>query len=322
MRIILTYQLTKDQQPQGDTNKMRVKIILNPSADNGRSRQHADALRACCQTYPGLELATTAHAGHATELARAAAADGYDVVAAAGGDGTVHEVVNGLVTGNQARVRLGVIPIGSGNDLAFALGIETDVETAVQRILHGQPKAIDLARVEDEYGRSRIFDNNAGVGFDAAVVIRTQQMTGVHGFLMYLMATLHTIAFYYNKPQMEIRFDQEQVAQRVLFLAIGVGHRGGGGFLLTPDARHDDDLLDSCLVNPIGRATMLSMLLRAMKGTHVTSRHVTMRQNKQIAIHAAAPLPIHVDGEMFAYPQDNVRRVTFTSLPAAIEVMV
>jgi YegS/Rv2252/BmrU family lipid kinase len=256
-------------------------------------------------------------------LARQATEAGYDVVAAAGGDGTPHEVVNGLVRGDRAEATLGVIPIGSGNDLAYALGISTDVEAAVRRLFTGQPRTIDLARVEDDKGRYEIFDNNLGIGFDAVVVIETESITRIHGFLMYLLAVLRAIAFYYQTPHLEIRFDEETIRQEVLFIAMGLGPRGGGGFLLTPDAELDDHLIDSCTVNPIGRLTMLRMLTQVMKGTHVTSRHVTMRQNRRITITSAnMPLPVHVDGEVFAYHQDDVRRLTVTTLPSAIQVMV
>lgn len=301
---------------------MKARIVLNPTADRGRSRQHKAELVALCQQIDGFELVTTQGPGHAVTLAREAANAGYDLVAAAGGDGTIHEVVNGLVQGDRATTRLGIVPIGSGNDLAYALEAPTDVAEAVRRLQNGRSRRIDLARIEDEYGRYQIVDNNVGIGFDATVVIQTENITRVHGFLMYLLATLHTIAFYYNTPQLNMQFDDEAVSQAALFLTLGVGFRGGGGFLLTPNARHDDNLIDSCLVNPIGRLTMLGMLLKAMRGTHVQSRHVTMRQNQRIVVRSDRPLPIHVDGEMFAYPKDNVRQVTVTSLPGALEVVV
>jgi diacylglycerol kinase family enzyme len=79
--------------------------------------------------------------------------------------------------------------------------------------------------------------------------------------------------------------------------------------------------IDSCTVNPIGRLTMLGMLAKAIKGTHVTSRHVTMRKSQRIVVQADQPLPIHIDGEIFAYPRDNVRQITVTSLPQALQVV-
>jgi diacylglycerol kinase (ATP) len=300
---------------------MRVKVILNPCSDRGRVARLQDQIPEWArQAGSDLDLVLTEQPGHAKQLAREAAQAGYDLVVAAGGDGTVHEVVNGLVHGGQAAASLGVIPIGSGNDFAYSQGIPFEPEQAVKRLFTGQLATIDLARVEDEHGRFAIFDNNLGIGFDAIVVIQTEAITRVHGFLMYFLAVLRTIALYYQTPHLVLDFDGEHVAQQVLFLALGLGPRGGGGFFLTPDARHDDDRIDSCTVNPIGRLTMLGMLGQAIKGTHVNSRHVTMRKNRRILVQADQPLPIHIDGEMFAYPRDNVRQITVTSLPQALQV--
>lgn len=301
---------------------MRVKVILNPWADRGRGTKQAAVIQQTAQRYGGVDLVESERPGHALELARQAADAGYDVVVAAGGDGTISDVVNGLMRGDKGVARLGIIPIGSGNDLAWSLGISTEVETAVHQLFNGTPKTIDLARIEDDKGRFRIVDNNIGIGFDAVVVIETESITRVHGFMMYLLATLRTMMSYSLLPKLIIHFDDEEIEQSVLFIALGVGPRGGGGFLLTPDAKQDDDLIDSCTVDPIGRFTIISLLLAVMNGSHVKSKHATMRQNKRIRIRAERPLPIHTDGEMFAYPQDNVREVTITSLPAAIEVIV
>jgi YegS/Rv2252/BmrU family lipid kinase len=301
---------------------MRVKVILNPWSDRGHARQQVEKIIALGRQYGQLELALTQEPGHARLLARQAAGEGYDLVVAAGGDGTVHEVVNGLVRGDRADVALGVLPIGSGNDFAFGLGIPLNLEAAVARLFTGQLQNVDLGRVEDERGRYEFFQNNLGIGFDAVVVIRAETITRVHGFMMYFMAVLQTILLYYQTHRLELRFDDDIIHQDSLFLALGIGPRGGGGFLLTPAAKVDDDLIDSCLVNPVGRLTMLSMLLRVMKGTHITSPHVTMRQNRRIQVKSETPLPIHIDGEMFAYPRDNVHEVTITSVPAALKVMV
>jgi diacylglycerol kinase (ATP) len=300
---------------------MRIKVIINPMANNGRSRQLIPKLKEWSAAHSDFSVVTTEDRGHAQQLAREAAFDGFDIVVAGGGDGTVHEVVNGLFEAGQTGTKLGIIPLGSGNDLAFALGIPLDPKTAVSHLTTGTPRAVDLARIEDENGRFCVVDNNIGIGFDAMVVVRTEAITRIQGFLKYLTAVFQCIAFYYNTPYLEMDFDGEQVAQESLFLAFGVGFRGGGGFLLTPDARLDDDLIDTCLVNPVSRPTMLYMLNQAIKGTHITSRHVTMRQSKQIIVKSKTPMPIHVDGEMFAYPEDNVRQVIITSLPAAIEVI-
>lgn len=301
---------------------MRVKVILNPMADQGRGAAQAAVIQQAAQPFGGVDLVQTESPGHARELARQAADDGYDLVVAAGGDGTINDVVNGLMRGSKAVAQLGIIPIGSGNDLAWSLQIPTKIETAVQKLFSSTSQTIDLARIEDDQGRFRIVDNNIGIGFDAVVVIETEAINRVHGFMMYLLATLRTIMSYSQLPQTTIHFDNERVEQQITFIAFGVGPRGGGGFLLTPHAQHGDDLIDTCTVNPVGRLTMLSLLLSVVRGTHIKSKHVTMRQNKQIRVRSDLPMPIHTDGEMFAYPQDNVREVTITSLPAAIDVIV
>lgn len=300
---------------------MRVKVILNPYADHERGRQCIEKIKVAARPYGGLDLVLTERPGHGRELAQQAVAEGYELVVAAGGDGTISEVVNGVVQNGKGMVPLGIIPIGSGNDLAWSLGIPTDIETAVHILFTGAPKYIDLAQVEDDHGRLLLFDNNMGIGFDAIIVIQTENINRVHGFLMYLLATLRTIAFYYDTPRLEMQFDDETRDEPSLFLAFGLGPRHGGGFLLTPAATRDDDLIDTCLVSPVSRLTMMLMLLKVMKGSHTTHRAVTMNQNRRILVKSDEPMPIHVDGEMFAYPKDNVRQVTVTSLPAACEVI-
>jgi YegS/Rv2252/BmrU family lipid kinase len=301
---------------------MRVKVIINARSGKGRAREQSQMISALGRRYGELDIYPTERPGHATELAASAPDEGYDLVVAAGGDGTVHQVVNGLMRGDRAALPLGIIPIGSGNDMAFGLGIHEDPEESVQRLFTGNLRSMDLARVTNEYDKSAVFANNLGIGFDAIVVMRTETITRLQGFAMYFVAVLQTILFYYDTHYLEITFDDEKVNQRTLFLYGGLGPRGGGGFLLTPDAQWDDDRVDTCLVDPIGRLRMLSMLSSAMKGTHTTASFVSMRQSHRIEVKSSTPLPIQLDGEMFAYPQDNVRQLTLVSLPAALQVMV
>lgn len=301
---------------------MRVQVILNPSADNGRGAASRALIEEAARPFGSVEVVPTEYPGHAASLARTAVNEGYDLVVAAGGDGTISDVVNGLVHGTRASTRLGIIPIGSGNDLAWDLGVAMDIETAVSRLFSNEIKTLDLARIEDDLGRYRIVDNNLGVGFDATVVIETERITRLYGFAKYLLATFRTIAFYYDTPRLTITFDDETISQETLFITFGLGRRHGGGFLLTPDADHTDNLIDTCMVDPINRVTMLRTIVAAMKGAHTNKSFVAMRQNEQIIVKSDSPMPIHTDGEVFAYPKDNVRQITVTSLPAAIEVLV
>ncbi|MFL7838838.1 MAG: diacylglycerol/lipid kinase family protein [Candidatus Promineifilaceae bacterium] len=302
---------------------MPTMIILNPNADLGHGADFLEIIKEIIRPLPEVEIVPTDRSGHARELAKQAVADGYDIVVAAGGDGTINEVVNGIMLSNKQGIKLGIIPVGSGNDFAHSMGVSKDVSTAVGDILNGQTRLVDVGLVEDDKDRRRYFVNNLGVGFDANVIIRSQDITWLRGFPKYMAAVLTTLAQDYLPYHLQVRFDEDEVvSQETLFLYMGVGTRGGGGFLLTPDALHDDDLIDSCTVPMLGRMRLISLISSAIKGTHVNTPYPQMRQNKQIIIHSEEAMPIQIEGEIYAVPEDDVHQIMVTSLPAALEVVV
>jgi diacylglycerol kinase family enzyme len=201
------------------------------------------------------------------------------------------------------------------------LGVGTDVPTAVATIVRGETRRVDLALLEDDLDRRRYFINNMGAGFDANVVIRNAAITRLHGFPKYMAAVLTALTRDFRPLHLHVRYDDEEVLdQKLFFLYFGVGTRGGGGFLLTPDAVQDDDLIDSCTVPMLSRLRAFSLITAAMEGTHVDTPYVTMRQNKEIIVHSQEGMPIQVDGEIYAYPEDEVRHLVITSLPEALRV--
>ncbi|GMQ78085.1 MAG: diacylglycerol kinase family lipid kinase [Anaerolineae bacterium] len=301
---------------------MKTTLIINPKANHGQAAQVTDTIISLVKDYINPEVIMTEGPGHAVEVARNAVDQGVELLVSVGGDGTVHEIVNGMVVGGITDTTLGVVPIGSGNDLAFGLGISNDINKAVSIIFKGKKRRIDLARIEDDRGRFEVVTNGIGIGFDATITIQSRTITRVHGFTMYLLAVLRTIALYFQAPKVRILFDDERIEQNILLLAIGLGRRVGGGFFLTPDANHEDDLLDSCTIDPVSRYTMLALLPRVMRGTHTTSKFVKMRRSHLIDIKSESPLPVHVDGEIFAFPDDDVRQLTVTSLAKALPIMV
>lgn len=302
---------------------MRVKVILNPWADRGRAIKVKDDLVSWAAKYGDVDVALTQAPGHAAILAHEAAEAGYERIGVAGGDGTVHEAVNGLMrTAAADRPALGLIPIGSGNDYAFGAGLLLPPWAAIERLFTGEVQAMDLAELVDNRGQRRLVCNGIGIGFDAAIAIATSKIKRLHGFAAYFVGALQTIALHYERPHFKVRFDDETVTQPSLLLAIGVGPRIGGGFLLTPEATFDDGLLDSCLVDPVGRLTMLQMLPRVMKGTHITEDIVQMRRSRTIELHSDLPLPVHLDGEIFATTADRVQQLTIRTVPGALPVIV
>jgi YegS/Rv2252/BmrU family lipid kinase len=255
-------------------------------------------------------------------LAAAAVTAGYDRIVAAGGDGTVNEVVNGLLGSQRPGCPFGVIPIGSGNDFAFAADLPLgSLEAAIQRLFAGKPTPIDLAEINDNRGRRQYVTNAVGIGFDAAVAIEAEKVVRLQGFAGYLLATMRTLGARFRRPGFALRFDDTHVRQRGLMLTVGIGPRTGGGFHITPNARHDDGWLDSCLVAPVGRLTILALLPRVMRGTHISSGHIALYRSRVVDLKADEPLSIHTDGEIYAYPANGVTQLSVTSLPGALRLL-
>src|SRR5439155_18691748 len=205
----------------------RIKLIFNPMSDRGRSGRRAADLRTIVDTHGVADWVATQHAGHAVELAARARLEGYDTVVALGGDGTVHEVVNGLMqVGAAERPRLGVVPIGSGNDFAFGAGVSIDVGESIGRIFTGTPRAVDVAVARDDHGRVAHWANTLGIGFDAKVNIMSRTIRGLHGFPMYLVAVFRTLAQDHEPATLRLRFDDGATTERrVSMLTLGNGPR-------------------------------------------------------------------------------------------------
>ena len=208
----------------------KIKLVLNPTANHGRSLQQAADLRPLTASYKA-DWSGTEYPGHATELTRKAGEQGYDLVVAVGGDGTVHEVINGLMQVSEGtRPALGIVPLGSGNDFAHILGIPSDPGEALLSAINGEPHALDVGSVRDENGRLEYFNNTIGMGFDALVNMHTRKITAIHGFLMYFVALMRTIFRNFDPIDLHVETDQETWDLRSLMLALGNGPREGGGF--------------------------------------------------------------------------------------------
>jgi diacylglycerol kinase (ATP) len=300
----------------------KIKIILNPMADMGNAWRVARDLRSITQEHGGVDWSGTVYPGHAIELARQAGNDGYDMVIAMGGDGTVHEVMNGLmqVSENQRPI-LGVVPVGSGNDFGHGINASTKPTEALRRAIDGEPTTVDLGLMTDENGRKEYFDNTLGIGFGAIVTIRSHRLPVLRGFLMYLTAVLQTIMIDHNPIKMQIETDSEKWEQKVIYLVLCNGPREGGGFLIAPDAQIDDGILHYAMITDVSRPMMFRIVPEVMKGTHGRFKQVRMGTCKKFSLTADRPLYIHADGEIYSGPGTNVRKVSFEILPNALKVV-
>ncbi len=300
----------------------KTKLILNPNADMGNAWRLAADLRHVVDEYGNADWTGTVYPTHAIELAKQAALDGYDLVVAVGGDGTVHEVINGVMqVPPENRPRVGVIPLGSGNDFAHAIGMKDNHVEALRQIMTGTPKAIDLALIEDNLGRKEYMDNTIGIGFDATVTIRSHSLPLLRGFAMYLVAVLQTIILNHDAAHMEIETDQGDWVEDILMLVICNGPREGGGFMVAPDAVNSDGILHFAAINKVSRAMMFRLVPEVMKGTHGRFEQVRMGSLKKLALKSDRPLFIHIDGEVFADFGSDVRELIIEILPGALEVI-
>ena len=300
----------------------KVKIILNPMADMGNAWKVADDLRPIINEYGNADWSGTVYPTHATELAKQAGEQGYDMIIAMGGDGTVHEVVNGIMQlPEDKRPILGVVPVGSGNDFAHAIGVPMESDHALDHALKSQSSTIDLGVMTDEHGRKEYFDNTLGIGFDAVVTIRAHKMILLRGFIMYLAAVLQTIFLNHEPIKMQIEADNKQWEQSNLLLTLCNGPREGGGFMVAPDAKIDDGILHYAMIVNVGRLMMLRIVPEVMNGTHGKFKEVTLGMCKKMNIAADRPMYIHIDGEIYTSFGSNLRRLSFEVLPNALKVV-
>ncbi|HET9913443.1 MAG TPA: diacylglycerol kinase family protein [Anaerolineales bacterium] len=300
----------------------KVKIILNPMADMGNAWRIARDLRSITEQHGGIEWTGTVYPGHAIDLAREAGIHHYDKVIAMGGDGTVHEVVNGLMkVPERIRPILGVVPAGSGNDFSHAIGTPTNPADALRRALDGETSTVDLGVMIDEHGKQEYFDNTMGIGFDTVVTIRSHQLPLLRGFLIYLAAVIQTIILNHNSMTMQIETEDRKWEQRNLLLTLCNGPREGGGFMLAPEAKVDDGILHYAMIRHVSRPMMFRLLPEVMKGTHGRFKQVTIGSCKKMSIISDRPMYIHTDGEIYSGFGTNVRKASFEILPNALKVV-
>ncbi|MFZ5822304.1 MAG: diacylglycerol/lipid kinase family protein [Chloroflexota bacterium] len=300
----------------------KAKIILNPMADMGNAWRAANDLRPIVAEYGHADWSGTVYPTHATELAQQAGEQGYDMVIAMGGDGTVHEVVNGLMqVPAEKRPILGVVPVGSGNDFAHSIGIPIKPDHALAYALENDPSSVDLGLMTDAHGRQEYFDNTLGIGFDAVVTIRSHKLPVVRGFLMYLTAVIQTIILNHQPAHMHIQADDEKWEQGAIMLTICNGPREGGGFMVAPDAKNDDGILHYAMIGKVSRAMMFRLVPEVMNGTHGRFPQVKMGMCKRFLLTADRPLYIHADGEIYTSFGSNLRQVSFEILPGILKVI-
>jgi len=287
-------------------------VILNPKAGSARK---VAAIVKRIRHLPDVEVRRTARKGDAVRFARTALRKGCEMIVAAGGDGTLNEVVNGIGA-NGSRVRLGLIPLGTGNDFARTLGLPTDLDEAIALLAAGHTRTIDLVRVTSD--RVRYFVNVSAGGFSGLVDEKlTPEMKKTWGPLAYLrsaMAALPQLRAYRTKLSLDNR---KRLTLSLYNVVIANGRYVGGGTLIAPKASIDDGLLDIILIQERSATKLALLAAQVALGNHLSSNAIVFRRAAKVTVNSRPGMWFNVDGELVSNEPAK-----FEVLPRALQFVV
>ena len=297
----------------------RFFAIVNPAAGGGRSAKLAGPALACLREK-GLRIDVIASTGpgHAVQLAREAYDQGYRRFLAVGGDGTAHEIFNGVFAGRTAvqRITLGFLPVGTGNSFLRDF-TKSGSDASMQAILEGRKRPVDLIRLSHTTGEVFSF-NLLSVGFTADVATLTNRMFKPFGHLGYLLGlVVRVVQLRRRSFALRCDDDQEWDERRSLFLTFNNSKYTGGTMLIAPDADPADGLIEFVRWGPIGRLGLLRNLPRLYDGSHIKHPLASRRAVRHVEFKASAPVDIMIDGEIA-----TLECRSLDILPAAVDVYI
>jgi diacylglycerol kinase (ATP) len=302
----------------------RTFIVANPTSGRGTGARMIPIIERLMALHQlDYSLSITERPWHAVDLTRQAVSQGYDTVVAAGGDGTINEVLNGLLQAQDAgmgKPALGVLSVGRGNDFAYGMGLPPNLEESVHALAVGKTRPVDVGWLKGGlFPQGRIFGNGVGIGFDAVVGFESVKLAPLSGFVSYLVAALKTIMLYYRAPQIRIELDDETLTQASLMVSVMNGRRMGGGFYMAPEALSNDGQFDVCIAGDVNRFEIFKVMLRFMRGTQKGHPAIQFRRSQHVTITALnGSLPAHADGETMAL---DANRLEMEILPHTIDLV-
>jgi diacylglycerol kinase (ATP) len=293
---------------------MRACVIFNPAAGRRRSRRRLQKFHDRWKSFA--ELWPMEFRGHGAPLARAACEQGFKIIAAAGGDGTVHEVANGLLQAGAQGATMAVVPIGSANDYAYSLARQFGEST----LDDDSGVMVDVGVATTSPGNERFFVESLGLGFSAQVTLESQRIGRLQGKALYTLAVCRALRNL-RSTELSLAYDEDPpVTSRVLMLSAMLGRREGG-FVLAPGAELNDGLFDVIKAAPLSRWRVLGQLPRiALAGLQSNHPQISQRRCRTLHVQSAAPLVIHTDGEILATAADDVHTLAIRVLPSRLRV--
>ena len=285
-------------------------LIVNPCANRGRSRSSADNYEVCLRRKAvSYRRVSSRSAEHVEEEARKAAAEGFRVVGVCGGDGTMQAAANALAGSESA---MGILAGGRGNDFGRALGIPRDPERAVDVLLAGIPKRIDLGKIGERY-----FCTVATLGIDSQVAADVLKAGRIMPRKLTYVASLLRRLLRHEFPVVTLEGDFGRITTPVLLAATGNTHSYGAGMMVVPPARPDDGRFHVCLIERISRVKLVTLLPSVYRGKHVRYPEVRILETEVLRLSTDTPQEIFADGEPIARTPAEIRVV-----PGVLQVMV
>jgi len=299
---------------------LKAELIVNLTAGGGKPRKYLNTvLKYLKENGLNFKVYTTSHQGEAVELAQKAADNGAELIVSVGGDGTVNEIVNGIMK-SKNNPSLGIIPLGWANDFIKSTDIPSDIIEACKILIKGKTKKIDIGVVNNQI----YFANICGVGFDAEVAQLANHMKSKHPNLrilsafVYVFATIKKLLSPFSYHNVKVKFDGQEIHSKILFIAISNGKIYGGRFKITPEAILDDGLLEICTVEEMGRLKYLMSIPKVFKGTHESIKGINFYRAKEVVIQSSEPLLAQVSGEVI----EGQKEFSITLLPKSLKLIV
>ena len=292
-------------------------LFLNPAAGRGRAGRREARIRELLQTQVGtVEVHRSSGVGDLEERVCRRVEHGARRIVVVGGDGSVHEAVNGIVRAGR-DVALGLIPCGTGNDFAKACGVSLDWQQAAYdaagRIASGRDsRTVDVGRMNERY-----FANGAGIGFDARVTEIARSLRAPIGDLVYLYGILRGMAEGVATPRMRITADTAVWDGPLTLANVANGPWVGGMFHIAPMADPGDGTFDLMIAGPVSRVRILSLLPALMRGRHIGKAEISHTPVTRLLVEADEPVVSHLDGEL----QRPQRRFEIELLPGALRLL-
>jgi YegS/Rv2252/BmrU family lipid kinase len=289
---------------------MRAWFIVNPIARKAVSKRRIEKFKR--QMERGdlfLEVFEASEASEARKIAAEARDKSVDLVISGGGDGTIHEIINGIV-GSQTA--LGIIPMGTGNVLAWELGIPLNIKKAFKVLLKGRRRKIDLCKCNGHY-----FSCMAGIGFDAQVIKELNpRLKDILGAMAYPLGALHTLT-HYNLPEISVTFkDAEKEIKGFIVIVCNTKHYGGK-YMICPDAAIDDGWLDVCVLQKKDIFTVIKAGLAVLMEQPPPRKNISFYKAKSLTVASSGEVPVQIDGDFI-----GMTPVTFDIIPRALTVIV